>query len=100
MEATLRAGNSLILFPEGTRGIGEEVTRFHSGIAHLVERCPDIPILPAYLVNMGRSLPKGEWIPVPFFCEVRIGQPQLFTGTRREITTALEEAVRRLREPT
>ena len=98
MEAALRAGQSLIIFPEGTRGTGEDIARFHSGVTHLIEKCPDVPVLPAYLVNMGRSLPKGEWIPVPFFCEVRIGAPRLFTGTRREITTALETAVRELRE--
>jgi len=94
----LHAGQSLILFPEGTRGTGEDLARFHSGAAHLIEKCPDVPVVPVYLVNMGRSLPKGEWIPVPFFCEVRIGRPQTFQGNRREITAALESAVRQLRE--
>lgn len=94
----LHAGQSLILFPEGTRGTGEDLARFHSGAAHLIEKCPDVPVVPVYLVNMGRSLPKGEWIPVPFFCEVRIGRPQTFQGNRREITAALETAVRQLRE--
>src|SRR5438132_180604 len=90
MEAALRAGQSLIIFPEGTRGSGGEVAHFHSGAAHLIERCPDVPVVPAYLVNMGRSLPKGEWIPVPFFCEVRLGEPRTFQGNCRQITAALE----------
>ncbi|MGD0252408.1 MAG: lysophospholipid acyltransferase family protein [Verrucomicrobiota bacterium] len=98
MEAVLRAGQSLIIFPEGTRGSGEDLARFHSGAAHLIERCPDVPVVPAYLVNMGRSLPKGEWIPVPFFCEVRLGEPRILRGNCREITAALEAAVRQLRE--
>ncbi len=98
MEAILRTGQSLIIFPEGTRGSGEDIARFHSGTAHLIERCPDVPVVPAYLVNMGRSLPKGEWIPVPFFCEVRLGEPQILRGNCREITAALEAAVRQLRE--
>jgi 1-acyl-sn-glycerol-3-phosphate acyltransferase len=98
MEAALRAGNALIIFPEGTRGTGEAVSHFHSGIAHLVERCPDIPVVPAYLVNMGRSLPKGEWIPLPFFCEVRLGEPRLLNGNRREVITTLEAAVEQLRK--
>jgi 1-acyl-sn-glycerol-3-phosphate acyltransferase len=97
MEAALRAGQSLILFPEGTRGSGAELAHFHSGAAHLIERCPEVPVVPVYLVNMGRSLPKGEWIPVPFFCEVRIGPPRTFRGNCREITDALETAVRQLR---
>jgi 1-acyl-sn-glycerol-3-phosphate acyltransferase len=96
MEAALRAGQSLIIFPEGTRGSGEDVGRFHPGAAHLIERCPDVPVVPAFLVNMGRSLPKGEWIPVPFFCEVRLGAPRTFRGNRREITAGLEQAVREL----
>ena len=100
MESTLRAEQSLIIFPEGTRGSGAAPTHFHSGAAHLIERCPDVPVVPAYLVNMGRSLPKGEWIPVPFFCEVRLGEPRFFRGNCREITTALEAAVRQLREVT
>lgn len=98
MEATLRSGQSLILFPEGTRGSGGDLARFHSGAAHLIEKCPEVPVVPVYLVNMGRSLPKGEWIPVPFFCEVRIGPPQKFQGNCREITSALETAVRQLRD--
>jgi 1-acyl-sn-glycerol-3-phosphate acyltransferase len=98
MEAALRAGQSLILFPEGTRGSGEDLARFHSGAAHLIEKCPDVPVVPIFLVNMGRSLPKGEWIPVPFFCEARIGPPQKFQGNCREITAALETAVRQLRD--
>jgi len=98
METALRAGQALILFPEGTRGAGTEPARFHSGAAHLIEKCPDVPVVPVYLVNMGRSLPKGEWIPVPFFCEVRVGPPHTFRGHSREITAALESAVRQLRD--
>jgi 1-acyl-sn-glycerol-3-phosphate acyltransferase len=100
MEATLRAGQSLIIFPEGTRGRGGELAHFHSGAARLIESCPSVPVVPAYLVNMGRSLPKGEWIPVPFFCEVRLGAPRTLKGNCREITAALETAVRQLREIT
>jgi len=98
MEAALHAGQSLILFPEGTRGSGEDLARFHSGAAHLIEKCPEVPVVAVYLVNMGRSLPKGEWIPVPFFCAGRIGPPQKFQGNCREITAALETAVRQLRD--
>jgi 1-acyl-sn-glycerol-3-phosphate acyltransferase len=98
MEAGLQSGQALILFPEGTRGSGEDIARFHSGAAHLIEKCPDVPVVPVYLVNMGRSLPKGEWIPVPFFCEVRIGEPKTLQGNCREITAALEVAVRELRD--
>ena len=96
MREALHAGDSLIIFPEGTRGSGDQVGEFRSGVAHLIEKLPDVPVVPAYLVNMGRSLPKGEFIPVPFFCEIRIGAPRVFSGSRQEITKALEAAVREL----
>lgn len=98
MREAIAAGDSLIIFPEGTRGSGRELGEFRSGVAHLIEKVPGVPVVPAYLVNMGRSLPKGEFIPVPFFCEIRIGAPRVMTGTRQEITRALEAAVLELAE--
>ncbi|MBM3225496.1 MAG: 1-acyl-sn-glycerol-3-phosphate acyltransferase [Candidatus Tectomicrobia bacterium] len=96
MIACLQAGKSLILFPEGTRGSGAEMGPFRSGVARVLEHVPHVPVVPAYLVNMGRSLPKGEYIPVPFFCEVRLGVPQQVQGNRHEVMQALEGAVRQL----
>lgn len=98
MQSALERGESLIIFPEGTRASGEQMGRFRSGVAHLIEKMPDVPVIPAYLVNMGRSLPKGEFIPVPFFCEVRLGPPRLIRGSRQEIVKSLEAAVRELKE--
>ena len=98
MKAALDAGDSLILFPEGTRGCQAQLQHFRAGIAHLVQAAPDIPILPTYLVNLGRSLPKGEFIPVPLFAEVRFGAPLCPQGTRAEITAQLEAAVRALQQ--
>lgn len=96
MREAIEAGDSIIIFPEGTRGSGQEMGEFRSGVAHLIEKMPGVAIVPAYLVNMGRSLPKGEFIPVPFFCEIRIGAPRILQGSRQEITKALEAAVREL----
>jgi 1-acyl-sn-glycerol-3-phosphate acyltransferase len=98
MREAIEAGESLIIFPEGTRGSGSEIGEFRSGVAHLIEKMPGVPVVPTYLVNMGRSLPKGEFIPVPFFCEIRIGAPRMMTGSRQDITKALEAAVRELAE--
>jgi 1-acyl-sn-glycerol-3-phosphate acyltransferase len=93
MREAIEAGDSLIIFPEGTRGSGKEIGEFKSGVAHLISKLPGVAVVPAYLVNMGRSLPKGEFIPVPFFCEIRIGAPRIFEGNRQEIIKALEAAV-------
>jgi len=98
MREALARGDSLIPYPEGTRGTGEAMAAFKSGIAHLLEEMPQIPVVPAYLVNMGRSLPKGEYLPVPFICEARIGAPRIVHGTRQEIVEALERAVLELGE--
>lgn len=98
MQAAIEAGYSLIIFPEGTRGSGDEMAPFKAGVAHLLERTPGLPVVPAYLVNMGRSLPKGEFIPVPFFCEIRLGAPRLVEGSKQEIVKTLEAAVRELKE--
>jgi 1-acyl-sn-glycerol-3-phosphate acyltransferase len=98
MREALERGESLLLFPEGTRGRGPDMAPFKSGVAHLVEQLPQVPVVPAYLVNMGRALPKGEFLPVPFFCEVRIGAPLRLTGTREEILRSLRAAVEALRD--
>jgi len=96
MQQVIGRGDALIVFPEGTRGSDGGMAAFKPGIAHLVERCPDVPIVPVHLVNMGRSLPKGEVLPVPFLCEVRIGAPMSVTGSRSEILHQIENAVRQL----
>ena len=98
MREALEAGDALIIFPEGTRGSGEELGEFRSGIGHLLEKMPEVCVVPAYLINMGRSLPKGQFIPVPFFCEIRLGRALRIKGNRREITALLEMAVRELKD--
>jgi 1-acyl-sn-glycerol-3-phosphate acyltransferase len=96
MLAALEAGQSLIIFPEGTRGSGDQMGPFRYGVAKLVEAMPDVPVVPAYLLNMGRCLPKGSYVPVPLICEVRLGAPRLFHDTREGIVKTLEAAVREL----
>ncbi len=97
MRRALDRGESLILFPEGTRGAGPEPAPFHAGVAHLLERAPGVPVVPAYLLNLGRSLPKGEFLPVPFFAEVRLGPPLHPSGSREEVLNQLQTAVMDLR---
>ncbi|MBI1740822.1 MAG: 1-acyl-sn-glycerol-3-phosphate acyltransferase [Candidatus Koribacter versatilis] len=65
--------NSLILFPEGTRGTGEDVGGFKSGLYYLCQRKPGIRLVPAFLNNLNRILPKGEFLPVPFISQLTFG---------------------------
>jgi 1-acyl-sn-glycerol-3-phosphate acyltransferase len=98
MKAAVASGQSLLLFPEGTRGSGETPAPFHVGVAALAEAFPEIPIVPAYLKNLGRSLPKGEFLPVPFFCQVSLGAPLHPGGDREAVLKALYDRVLALRD--
>ena len=69
--------DSLILFPEGTRGTGETVAPFRSGLFHLARRKPDAELVPVYLENLNRILPKGEFLPVPLISVLTFGAPML-----------------------
>ena len=71
----LKQGDSLIIFPEGTRGSGEEVAPFKSGLYHLARTRPDVELIPVYLENLNRVLPKGEFLPVPLLSRVYFGAP-------------------------
>jgi 1-acyl-sn-glycerol-3-phosphate acyltransferase len=98
LEKALDNGQSLIFFPEGTRSLTGEIGQFHSGVIHLLERKPEIPLVPVYLSNMARTLPKGETIPVPFFCDLHIGGVISLRGTRGEMLKAIRDALILLQE--
>jgi 1-acyl-sn-glycerol-3-phosphate acyltransferase len=71
----LDKGDSLIMFPEGTRQFEPLPGPFKSGLFHLAERYPQVELIPVYLENLNRSMPKGTFLPVPVVCTVRFGAP-------------------------
>jgi 1-acyl-sn-glycerol-3-phosphate acyltransferase len=73
LRASLREGDSLIIFPEGTRGTSATPAAFRSGLFRLAGEFPTVELIPVYLDNLHRSLPKGALLPVPVVCTVRFG---------------------------
>jgi 1-acyl-sn-glycerol-3-phosphate acyltransferase len=71
----LERGESLIIFPEGTRRAQALPSPFKSGIFHLATKFPNAELIPVYLDNLYRSMPKGTYLPVPLTCSVRFGAP-------------------------
>ena len=66
---------SLILFPEGTRNTATEIAPFKTGLYQLATARPDIDLIPVYLENLSRILPKGEFLPIPLLGSITFGEP-------------------------
>ncbi|MDP3833347.1 MAG: lysophospholipid acyltransferase family protein [Hydrogenophaga sp.] len=96
----LESGDSLILFPEGTRGHGEDPQPFKSGLYNLAQRFPGVVLVPAWIHNVQRVMPKGEVVPVPVLCSVTFGEPVALGADepRADFLTRAREAVMALRE--
>lgn len=71
----LASGDSIIIFPEGTRGHAEEPQPFKSGLYSLAQKFPHAVLVPAWIDNIQRVMPKGEVVPVPILCSVTFGAP-------------------------
>jgi 1-acyl-sn-glycerol-3-phosphate acyltransferase len=95
-DAALAGGAILILFPEGSRGQPEKLGAFKTGIAHLSRRHPDVPVVPVYLHGLGKVLPKGEMLPVPFFVDVFVGEAFRWAGDRSTFMAELDRRIQAL----
>lgn len=91
MLTALDKGSSLILFPEGTRGSGQDLRSFKSGLYHLARKKPGLELVPVYLENLNRILPKGELLPIPLLVSVSFGEP-LRLEEQESKTSFLERA--------
>jgi 1-acyl-sn-glycerol-3-phosphate acyltransferase len=96
----LESGDSLILFPEGTRGHGEDPQPFKSGLYNLAQRFPGVVLVPAWIHNVQRVIPKGEVVPVPVLCSVTFGEPVALGADepRADFLVRARAAVMALRE--
>lgn len=71
----LAQGDSLIIFPEGRRNTERDLLEFRSGLYNLAIARPEIELIPCWIENMSRVLPRGEILPVPLLCRVVFGAP-------------------------
>jgi 1-acyl-sn-glycerol-3-phosphate acyltransferase len=96
----LESGDSIIIFPEGTRGHGDDPQPFKSGLFRLAQMFPHVVLVPAWINNVQRVIPKGEVVPVPILCSVTFGAPiALEPGEeRRPFLDRARQAVMALRE--
>ena len=102
--AALELGDSLIVFPEGTRNLSDEpLLPFKSGLYRVACHRPDVELVPVWMENLGRVLPKGEIIPVPLLCSINFGAPMrlepgeekhAFLGRMRQALLELAATVR------
>lgn len=85
--AALDVGDSLIVFPEGTRNTSDDLLLpLKSGLFHVACRRPDVQLVPVWMENLGRVLPKGEVIPVPLLCSINFGTPfHLVAGEEKTV---------------
>lgn len=92
--------HSLILFPEGGRNPNAEMGEFKSGLYYLSKKRPDLELVPVYVDNLNRVLPRGEVLPVPLLSCITFGPPMWLEAKepKTEFLRRAREAVRRLKE--
>ena len=102
MVAALDQGSSLILFPEGKRNSSDEaLLPFKSGLYHLAKARPEVDLVPVWIANLNKVMPKGEVIPVPLICTLTFGAPLHLAGGEGKETflTRAAQALRSLQPP-
>jgi 1-acyl-sn-glycerol-3-phosphate acyltransferase len=92
----IRDDGIVLLFPEGTRGEPEQMDTFQTGVAHLARRHPDVPIIPVFMHGLGKALPKGEALLVPFFCDMFVGTPLPKGLEKQAFMNALDKSMEQL----
>jgi 1-acyl-sn-glycerol-3-phosphate acyltransferase len=89
-------GDIVIVFPEGSRGDPEQLGDFKAGIAHIAKKNPEAPVIPIFMHGLGKALPKGETLLVPFFLDVFVGEPIEWDNDKEAFMDKLSARMRTL----
>ena len=99
MDKMLKKQRSLILYPEGSRGIPGKMSNFKRGLGYLVQRNPNIKVIPVYLENIYKTLPKGKKLILPYNCSIKFGQPIKFNSLdMQDILETAEKEILKIKE--
>ena len=94
-EKALREGNSIMIFPEGTRSIDGNVGQFKDGAFELAKRTAT-PILPLVVDGTSRALPKrGFVLRGSSAMTIRVLPPVSAEEVARNEVAAIRESVRK-----
>ena len=97
MNKMLKKSRSLILFPEGSRGTPGVMSKFKKGLGYLIQRNPEINVIPVYLDNVYKTLPRGKNLILPYNCSIRFGDPIEFKSMEMDdILISAEKALQNL----
>ena len=105
LEATLAAGDPVVMFPEGTRQTGPIVQPLFDGPAYVAARA-GVPIVPVGIGGSERAMPKGSKLIKPVKVAIVVGKP-IYPEARQdgarvprravsELTASLKDEVQRL----
>ena len=90
------AGNSLVIFPEGRRTVGDAIAGFQPGAAMIAARL-DVPVVPVRLRGLDVVLGEGQRMARPGRVRVRFGPPLRLSGSDYAALAAqLETSVKAL----
>ena len=97
MDKMLKKSRSLILFPEGSRGTPGVMSKFKKGLGYLIQRNPEINVIPVYLDNVYKTLPRGKNLILPYNCSIKFGDPIKFKSMdMQDIMLSSEKAMQNL----